>query len=131
MNKNNNCIFCHLIEEKKSYIIGENKNCLSILDIYPLVIGHSLIISKKHFNDLKELDKKHWNAMLSLIKETIEKLSIFKPLGFKIINNLGKEAGQEIFHFHFHLLPKYKEYNLNNIEKNNLARIFEEITKKK
>lgn len=106
------CIFCEIIEKNKSKdkIIVENDSGIVILDINPISRGHCLLITKKHFENIHELDQNTWNDFLFLIQETIDYLKkTFSPKGFNFLNNMGKIAFQEIFHFHLHIIPKYRK----------------------
>ncbi|WNE41465.1 MAG: Protein hit [Mycoplasmataceae bacterium] len=103
------CIFCLIVEKKiNSEILIDNEKSLSFLDSNPLSKGHSLIITKKHYNDLFEIDQNDWNDLFFTIKELVEKIkNQYSPKGFNFVSNIGKEAYQTINHLHIHLIPKY------------------------
>jgi len=105
------CLFCKIIEKKlKTNIIAENEEAIAILDIYPASDGHTLIITKKHFANVAEVDEKSWKYLLPLIKKTINKLQVaFQPSGFNVITNMNEMASQSIFHLHVHVIPKYEK----------------------
>ncbi len=92
------------------YKVYEDKDNLAFLDIHPSAFGHTLIISKKHFENILEIDKKNLQSLILAVQETSkiiqEKLN---PSGMKIIQRNGKDAGQEIGHVHFHIMPCYKD----------------------
>ncbi len=99
------CIFCNIIEgnitSKKLY---EDENILIILDAYGKSLGHSLIIPKQHNSNLllEDFD------ILKYIKKTTNILKEeYNVEDFKIVSNIGKKAGQEIFHTHIHVIPYY------------------------
>ena len=103
------CLFCEIVNKKKNaYIVEENQLILAILDISPLSDGHVLLITKKHFADVSEIDEESWKHLYSLLKNVIDKLKKnLQPQGFNIITNMGEVAYQSIFHVHVHIIPKY------------------------
>ncbi len=124
---NDNCVFCKIANKKMSAkIIKENDYAIAFLDLNPTSEGHCLVISKKHHLDLVTCFKKELNAVIDLVQETARLLESTKlqPWGFNYLSNQGKIAGQEINHFHFHIIPKYEKNNgfltSNNINKNDL-----------
>lgn len=105
------CLFCQIVQrEKEADIVAENEGALAILDAFPVSDGHILLISKKHFTNIAEVEGETWNYFLPLIKSIITKLTtVFQPSGFNIISNMGGVAYQSIFHLHLHLIPKYEK----------------------
>lgn len=90
-------------------VIGSTQYYHLIFDGFPVNDGHTLIISKEVKNDYFELTKKEkedLHVAIDLAKEIIEK--DFQPDGYNIGMNCGEFAGQTIFHFHCHLIPRYK-----------------------
>jgi histidine triad (HIT) family protein len=107
---NNKCIFCKIskgeIPVEKIY---ENDNFFSILDANPIVEGHSLIISKKHFETTLDMPTTLGTELLDCIKKTALKLlEKHKSEGFNIVNNNFETAGQVVKHVHYHILPRKK-----------------------
>lgn len=100
------CIFCNLPEDRN--IILENTHCYSILDKYPIVEGHSLIIPKRHFPEYFEIEKKELMDVHDLLLKVKNHLVEQDPKieGFNIGINSGSVAGQTIFHLHIHLIPR-------------------------
>jgi len=103
------CIFCKIIEGKiPSYTIFEDEIVKVFLDIHPLTNGHCLIIPKKHYLDLDEIDNDtliHIMDVARYIKKLLEaKLNID---GITLIQNNGEV--QDVKHYHLHLKPHYKE----------------------
>lgn len=109
------CLFCEIITNKetlaregKIYLVGENERAFAILDKYPASDGHTLLVTKKHFANISEIDEESWKYLLPLMKDVISKLeAVFKPAGFNIISNMNEIAAQSIFHLHIHVIPKY------------------------
>lgn len=101
------CIFCDLYREKKN-IIHENELFFSIYDNYPVNKGHVLIIPKRHIESYFELsshEKRLLDDELCEMKNLID--SNYTPDGYNIGINIGRTAGQTIFHLHVHLIPRY------------------------
>ena len=111
MSENQECLFCQIVKKKReSYIIAENELVMAILDVFPISDGHVLLVSKKHFANIVEVDEESWSFFLSLLKIVVNELKkTFSPNGFNIISNIGKEAYQSIFHLHIHIIPKYEK----------------------
>lgn len=101
------CLFCKIIKgEIASNKIYEDDKVIAILDAYPEVDGHTLIIPKKHYTDFKELDDEiilHINKVAKILNaKLMQKLN---STGFTFAVNYGDR--QAIKHFHLHLLPDY------------------------
>lgn len=102
------CIFCKIIKKEipvKTYY--EDKHSIAFLDINPVNVGHTLVIPKKHFETINEMNK----VELDKLSEAILKIS--KGImnisdGMNIMQNNNKVAGQVVPHVHFHLIPRYK-----------------------
>lgn len=109
-----NCVFCNMavgkVFTKKIY---ENDNFFSIPDANPIVDGHTLVIGKKHFENILELPNSQGPELLDCIKKTAIKL-IEKKKGdaFNVINNNLEAAGQIVNHVHFHIIPRKKDDNI-------------------
>lgn len=101
-----NCIFCDLPKEK---IIVENELARAFYDEFPVSKGHILIIPKRHIANFFELEQKELNDINSLILECKKIIdNKYAPDGYNIGVNVGKHAGQSVFHVHVHLIPRYK-----------------------
>lgn len=115
------CIFCKIINgDIPSHKIYEDDLVLAFLDINPETNGHTLIIPKKHFKDLNEIEENELNHILKVAKELSLKIKeSLKCDGFTLIQNNG--FVQDVKHFHLHIVPKYineqENLELNEIEK--------------
>ncbi len=100
------CIFCKIINrEVEAKIVYEDDRCIALEDINPQAPVHILVIPKKHLlalRDTKDRDR----GLLGYLLRIASKIALEKGLekGYRIVLNDGKEAGQSIFHIHFHLL---------------------------
>lgn len=103
------CIFCKIVNgDIKSYKIFEDELVVAFLDINPMAPGHTLIVPKKHYRDIEDIDLNTLSHILNVAKtiktKMEEKLNIN---GLTLIQNNGDI--QDVKHFHLHLKPYYKE----------------------
>jgi histidine triad (HIT) family protein len=103
-----NCIFCKIVDGSVSArIISQNDNAIAFLDAFPLSVGHTLIIPKRHYSKIQEMGRENSSAifdMLRAVTAPIEEASGVKASTIAIHN--GIEAGQEILHVHIHIIPR-------------------------
>ena len=113
--KDSNCIFCKIIDgEIPSNKVYEDELVYAFRDIAPVCPEHILIIPKEHICCANALEEKH-ASLISHIILTATKLAKelgFADSGYRILNNCGEDAGQTVFHLHFHLLAGDKFENL-------------------
>ena len=109
--KNDNCIFCKIAAgEIPSATIYEDDDFRVILDIEPASKGHALILPKDHYANLYELPEELASKALVVAKKVVTKMTeIVGCEGYNVLQNNGEVAGQTVFHFHMHLIPRYKE----------------------
>lgn len=109
--KNENCIFCKIAAgDIPSATIYEDDDFRVILDIEPASKGHALILPKDHYANLYELPEELASKALIVAKKVITKMTeIVGCDGYNVLQNNGEAAGQTVFHFHMHLIPRYKE----------------------
>lgn len=108
--KDNNCIFCKIAAgEIPSATLYEDDDFRVILDIEPASKGHALILPKEHYANLYGLDDAIAAKALVLAKKMVTKLTdILGCDGYNIVQNNGTVAGQSVFHYHMHLIPRYE-----------------------
>ena len=111
------CIFCKIVKgEIPSEKIYEDEDFLAFADIKPAEEGHTLLISKKHFNTLSEVDKEVGSKFIEVIQNVGKSLmNKYNSTGFNITLNNGRAAGQVVGHVHFHLLPRREGDNKRGI----------------
>ena len=99
------CIFCKIAnKEINSEIIYENENVIAFKDLNPRAKIHFLIIPKKHYDTILDInDEQTMKDLYKAIKELAKKYNIDET-GFRIINNCKENGGQEVMHMHFHML---------------------------
>lgn len=105
------CIFCKIINgEIPAAKVFENEHVLAFLDISQVTKGHTLVIPKVHKENLFELTPEIARNVFEVIPTIANALKKeFEPVAFNMVNNNGALAGQSVFHFHMHLIPRYKE----------------------
>jgi len=123
------CIFCKIIKgEIPSYTVYEDDSFKVVLDRFPASKGHMLVLPKKHIENIFELDEKYEEDLMKVVKKMCklvkEKLN---PSGINILQNNGKAAGQTVFHYHVHIIPRYEKDENIKISWNTLKLSDEEI----
>jgi histidine triad (HIT) family protein len=104
------CLFCRIIKkELPSVVVHEDNNVIAILDVFPATPGHTLVLPKAHIENIysmpPETGAQIMNTAIMLAKSMKQQL---KPAGLNLVQSNGASAGQEIFHFHLHVLPRYE-----------------------
>ena len=107
--KDQNCIFCKIASgEIPAATLYEDQDFRVILDLAPASRGHALIIPKEHYRNLYDLDDELASKALVLAKKMMSKVRDGLGCdGFQIVQNNEAPAGQTVFHFHMHLIPRY------------------------
>lgn len=113
--RQDNCIFCKIAAgDIPSATIYEDNDFRVILDIEPASKGHALILPKEHYANLYELSDELAAKALIVAKKVITKMTgILGCDGYNVVQNNGEAAGQTVFHFHIHLIPRYKDDDVN------------------
>ena len=104
-----NCIFCRIIRrEEPAEILYETDRVLALLDIRPIHYGHALVIPKVHSADLLSVPEDDYHDIMHVTQIIARSLvKTFDLEGFNVFSNNGRIAGQSIFHFHLHIVPRY------------------------
>jgi len=105
------CLFCKIVKgEIPSKKVYEDENVIAFLDINPASKGHTLVVPKKHCLNIFDIDEEVLKNVITAVKKVAtmikEKLSAD---GINILQNNGQRAGQIVEHFHFHIIPRYKD----------------------
>ena len=108
--KDQNCIFCKIANgEIPSKTLYEDDKFRVILDLGPATKGHALILPKEHYKNLYELpDELAGDAMILAKKMMIQMTEKLHCEGFNLVQNNGDLAGQTVYHFHLHMIPRYQ-----------------------
>ena len=104
------CIFCKIANgDIPSATLYEDEDFRVILDLGPASKGHALILPKAHAANIYEIsDDMAAKAMILAKKMATKMTEALKCDGFNIVQNNGEPAGQTVFHFHMHLIPRYE-----------------------
>ena len=106
-----NCIFCKILDGViPSAKIYEDEDFAIILDVGPASFGHALMIPKNHYANLFEMPEELLSKAMSLAKVWGDKLvKALNADGLNLVQNNGLAAGQTVFHYHLHLIPRYND----------------------
>jgi histidine triad (HIT) family protein len=112
---NENCIFCKIANgEIPSATLYEDEAFRVILDLNPASKGHALILPKKHAANLFELPDETAGKAIVLAKKIAGTLQEgLQAEGVNLVQNNGEAAGQTVFHFHMHIIPRYAQDTVN------------------
>lgn len=103
------CIFCKIANgEIPSATIYEDDDFRVILDLGPAADGHALVVPKKHYANIYEMPDELAGKAMITAKKVVSFLKDALPCdGYNIVQNNGESAGQTVFHFHMHLIPRH------------------------
>ncbi len=109
------CIFCKIVNgEIPSYKVYEDENFLAFLDISQTTKGHTLVVPKRHYDNLLSLESDLASQIFPIVQKIALSIKeITKAEGFNILNNCGEVAGQSVMHFHIHIIPRYANDSFN------------------
>jgi histidine triad (HIT) family protein len=122
------CIFCDIAtKNSEAEIVYENEKFVAFLDINPINYGHTLVIPKEHYDNFLTIPAKELEELTKLTQYLAGAIKRgMKANGFNIISNNGVSAGQTVYHFHYHIIPRFDndfhmrprtiEYTANEIE---------------
>ena len=109
------CIFCAIVSGiAPASVLYEDNWTLAFLDINPINPGHTLVIPKRHHQDLFSIDKPLYQKLADttrLMAQAVQ--TALQPAGLNIFQANGVAAGQTVFHFHNHVLPRYPDDRLH------------------
>ncbi len=116
--KKDDCIFCKIAAgEIPSRKIYEDSDLIAIMDLNPTSKGHSLIIPKDHCTNIYDIDEDIAAKVMKTAKKLATKMTVALNCdGFNLLQNNGETAGQTMFHFHMHLIPRYKDADNNMLK---------------
>jgi histidine triad (HIT) family protein len=132
------CKFCEIVHKQApSSILCEDEMVITFLDIRPLNMGHTLVIPKTHFVDIFDIPEEQLSQVHKIAKQISFAIkNATNADGISIIQQNGKAAGQDIFHFHVHVVPRFEGQklppfrDLKEVERNkldNMAKTIKQI----
>lgn len=114
-----NCIFCKIINgDIPSTKIYEDEQFMIMLDIGPASFGHALLLPKDHYANVFEMPEELLSKAMVLAKTFGKKLKeALHADGLNLVQNNGLAAGQTVFHYHMHLIPRYEKDQVGELWK--------------
>ena len=105
------CIFCKIArKEISSLIVYEDEKTIAFFDINPINKGHTLVIPKKHFVNLLDIDKDNLNAVMETVQKIVKAVKEgVKAEGLNVTMNNFKAGGQAVMHLHVHIMPRFED----------------------
>ncbi len=105
------CVFCKIINnEFSSYKVYEDEEVLAILDLSQTTYGHTLVMPKKHYDNMLAIPQNEWAHLMEVAKTLSEKIMTrLNAKGFNVLINTNEAAGQTVNHLHVHIIPRYDE----------------------
>ena len=110
------CVFCDIIERKiPSSIVHEDDGLIVFMDNFPINRGHVLVASKQHYPRITETPEQVLLSMMKMVFKVEKALwkSGLKCEGTNILHSHGEAAGQDVFHTHFHIVPRFEDDGFN------------------
>ena len=109
------CLFCKIVTGVvPSRKVFENDDCYAFLDIFPAAKGHTLVIPKKHFADIHEVDTQSYASVAAAAKEVADIWHAKLGSAGTTIFQMNREAGwQTVFHLHMHVIPRWDNDGLH------------------
>jgi diadenosine tetraphosphate (Ap4A) HIT family hydrolase len=104
-------VFCDIIAGRsEASVVYRDNRCIAIMDICPINTGHVLVIPLNHASDLAELDPGTGGALFEAAQRVAAAMrrSTLNPDGINLLLADGEAAGQEVFHVHLHVLPRFR-----------------------
>lgn len=104
------CCFCNYKDDKEEILLFENDYCACIARNENILVGSCIIIPKAHKATVFDLSYEEWEAtkqLVDIVKSYLD--SKYRPDGYNVGWNVGKTGGQEVFHAHLHIIPRYSD----------------------
>jgi histidine triad (HIT) family protein len=105
------CIFCKIIAgELPAQIVDQDERTIAFMDINPATRGHALVVPRRHSRDLLEIDDDDLAATAVAARRLARRVhDRLDADGVNLLNSRGQAAWQTVFHFHMHVIPRYKD----------------------
>jgi histidine triad (HIT) family protein len=102
------CIFCKIVSgEATAFKVCEDEHAIAFMDIQPVTDGHTLIVTKTHFENLFDAEVEPLQAVAAFCLRVARALrAVLRPEGLMVFQLNGTAAGQTVFHYHMHLMPR-------------------------
>ncbi len=115
--KKDDCIFCKLANgDIPTNTIYEDNEFRVIMDASPATRGHALVLPKDHYADIYEIDSEVLGRAIQVGQKVVKHATeVLGCEGYNLLQNNGEAAGQTVFHFHLHLIPRYADMDNSQI----------------
>lgn len=109
------CLVCRIISREEPVpLIYEDADTIVFPMWYPLTKGHTMVCPKNHYSDIFDADAESLSKVLATTQKIVHRMrAVLGVNSVNLINNSGKFAGQDVFHFHIHIIPRRKGDKLN------------------
>ena len=103
------CIFCKIVKgDIPSHVVYEDDDVLAFLDISQTTKGHTLVVPKKHYDNFLSTPQEVMHKVMDVAQRIGQaQIMMLGAKGVNILSNVNKEAGQSVYHFHVHVIPRY------------------------
>lgn len=103
------CTFCRIVDgEESAYVVHEDEATMAFLDINAVVEGHTLVVPKAHHRTLTDMDPDEVGRLFASTREVAAAVeAAIEPDGLSLFQSNGAAAGQDVFHVHVHLVPRW------------------------
>jgi len=105
------CVFCKIAQkEAPASTVYEDEKVIVFLSIQPINVGHTLVVPKKHYENIYEIPEEEVAYVYKIVKKIAHAVKkAVDAEGIRIVQNNGEAAGQVIFHLHVHIIPMRKD----------------------
>jgi histidine triad (HIT) family protein len=102
------CIFCKIVRgEAPAFTVCEDEHVIVFMDIHPVTDGHTLVVTKQHFTNVFETTDEALRAVAAISRRVaLAQQAVLRPDGLMVFQLNGLAAGQSVFHYHMHLMPR-------------------------
>src|SRR5437879_3368875 len=103
------CIFCAIVSgQAPAHRVYEDEHAVAFMDINPATDGHTLVVPREHVRDLWDIGEERAEQLMAATVRVAARIrSALKPDGMNVMHATGAAAFQTVFHFHFHVIPRY------------------------
>lgn len=124
------CLFCRLVrKELPVSVVYEDRRVMAFMDVKPLNEGHTLVIPKRHYKTIYDVPEEEVSCLFRVVKRVACAVKkAMKPDGVSITQHNEKGAGQDVFHLHVHVIPRYEGQKLPRYKE---ARLLPEASRTK
>jgi histidine triad (HIT) family protein len=105
------CLFCGIVNGSvPSHTVDSDERTVAFMDINPATRGHALVVPRRHSRDLLDVEPEDLAAAMAATQRLVKRMEeVLEPDGFNVLNACRPAAWQTVFHFHFHVIPRYED----------------------